>query len=97
MTILFSGVIVAAVSIAAAARIRVAAFAVFALFVALGFGILTFMKGSPILDATVFGIAFLLLMEISYIGGVFFWGLLRRARRPAARQAIADPSHTPGK
>ncbi|THK35521.1 hypothetical protein EHS39_24175 [Ensifer sp. MPMI2T] len=96
MTIL-SGVIVAAVSIAAAARIRVVAFAVFALFVALGFGILTFMKGSPILDAAVSGIAFLLLMEISYIGGVFFWGLLRRARRHSARETIADPSHTPGK
>lgn len=94
---ILSGVMVAAISIAAAARIRVPAFAVFALFVALGFGILTFIKGSPALGATVSGIASLLLMEVSYIAGVFFWGLLRRARQPSATEAITDPSHTPGK
>ncbi|MCA1443933.1 hypothetical protein I6F07_27740 [Ensifer sp. IC4062] len=94
---ILSGVIVAVISIAAGARIRAAAFAVFALFVALGFGILTFVKGSPTPHAIVSSIALLLLMEICYIGGVFFWGLLRRARRPSATKAIADPSHTPGK
>ena len=86
MVILSGAIIVVAISIAAGAFIRVWAFAVFALFVTLGFGILSFMRGSPTLDATVFSIAVLLVMEISYVGGVFFSGLWRRARRLSTRE-----------
>jgi len=89
-------IIVILISLAAGAAIRAWAFAIFAIVVALGFGIIAHQNAS-LLEAALYGLGILVLMQVCYVTGVFVVGLRRRSRRPAKDSAIADPAPVPSK
>lgn len=89
-------IIVILISLAAGAAIRAWAFAIFAIVVALGFGIVAHQNAS-LLEAALYGLAILVLMQVCYVTSVFVVGLWRRSRRPAKDSAIADPAPVPSK
>lgn len=89
-------IIVIVVSLAAGTAIRAWAFAIFALAVALGFGIVAYQSAS-LLEAAAYGLGILVLMQVCYVTGVFVTGLRRRSRKPATESTIADPAPVPGK
>ena len=89
-------IIVILISLAAGAAIRAWAFAMFAIVVALGFGIVAY-QNSSLLGAALYGLGILVLMQVCYVTGVFVVGLWRRSRRAAKDRAVADPAPVPGK
>lgn len=90
---LSSAIMMVLVSIAASMFIRVGAFAIFAIFVACGFGVAEFLQGSSLLTAFLSGLGMLALMEIAYLIGLFLSGLWRRSgklsKEVAARSNVA--------
>jgi len=94
---LSGAIVVIVISIAAGASIRVWAFAIFAVFVASGLGIVLFTEGSSLIAATLSSIAILALMEVGYLVGVFFSGLWRRTRKLPKNSSVADPAHATDK
>jgi hypothetical protein len=89
-------IIVILISLAAGAAIRAWAFAIFAIVVALGFGIVAHQNAS-LLEAALYGLAILVLMQVCYVTGVFVAGLWRRSRKPSKESAIVDPTPVPSK
>ncbi|MBB3654854.1 bacteriorhodopsin [Rhizobium sp. BK650] len=89
-------IVVILVSLAAGMAIRAWAFAIFAIVVALGFGIAAHQSVS-LLDAALYGLGILVLMQVCYVTSVFVAGLWRRSRKPAKESAIADPAPVPSK
>ncbi|MBB3589688.1 bacteriorhodopsin [Rhizobium sp. BK529] len=89
-------IIVILISLAAGTAIRAWAFAIFAIVVALGFGIVANQSAS-LLEAALYGLGILVLMQVCYVTGVFVAGLWRRSRKPAKESAIADPAPVPSK
>ncbi|ANK87019.1 MULTISPECIES: hypothetical protein [unclassified Rhizobium] len=87
---LITTLVAAVISIAAGASIRAWAFAIFAILVAIGFGSVAFVDGSSLIGAVVSGIAFLVLMEIGYLTGVFLSGFARRSARLPENNSAAD-------
>ena len=89
-------IIVILISLAAGTAIRAWAFAIFAIVVAFGFGIVANQSAS-LPEATLYGLGILVLMQVCYVTGVFVAGLWRRSRKPAKENAIADPAPVPSK
>jgi hypothetical protein len=90
---LSGAIVVMVISITAGTAIRVWAFALFAVFVATGLGIVTFTQGSSLIAAMLSSIAILALMEVSYLVGVFLSGLWHRTRKLPKNGSAADPAH----
>ncbi|PSH64994.1 hypothetical protein [Phyllobacterium sophorae] len=98
MTILNGAIIVVLISIAAGTAIPVWGFAIFAFFVSIGWGGGVFYAGgSSLITATIYSIGVLVLMEISYLAGVFLSGLWRRARKAPTNGRVADPAQATSK
>ncbi len=89
-------IIVILISLAAGTAIRAWAFAIFAIVVSLGFGVVAHQSAS-VLEAALYGLGILVLMQACYVTGVFAAGLWRRSRKPSKESAIADPAPVPGK
>jgi bacteriorhodopsin len=89
-------IIVILISLAAGAAIRAWAFAIFAIVVALGFGTVAHQQAS-LLEAALYGLGVLALMQVCYVTGVFVAGIWRRGRKPAEESKIADPAPVPSK
>ncbi len=101
MTILNGAVIVVLISIAAGTAIPVWGFAIFAFFVATGWGVASYVAGSTLIGTMINSMGVLVLMEISYLVGVFLSGLWRRARkvpknRSGGRYRAGDEQAPPG-
>ncbi|ANM11973.1 hypothetical protein B5K08_18650 [Rhizobium leguminosarum bv. trifolii] len=92
-----SALIVVAVSIAAGATIRASAFAIFTFLLILAWGAMILLKGSSFSEAIVYCLEALVLMEVSYLAGLFaysLWGHIQRRRR---KNSITERSHVTGK
>ncbi|MBW9056357.1 hypothetical protein [Rhizobium mesosinicum] len=89
-------IIVILISLAAGAAIRAWAFAIFAIAVALGFGIVAHQNAS-LLEAALYGLGILVLMQVCYVTGAFVAGLWRRSRKPSKESAMVDPAPVPSK
>lgn len=91
-------IIVILISLAAGAAIRAWAFAIFAIAVALGFGIVAH-QSAALFEAALYGLGILVLMQVCYVTGVFVSGFWRRSRsrKPSQESAIADPAPVPSK
>ncbi|WP_064697463.1 hypothetical protein [Rhizobium aegyptiacum] len=92
---LITTLVAAVISIAAGVSIRAWAFAIFAILVAIGFGSVAFADGASLIEAIVSGIAFLVLMEIGYLAGVFLSGFARRSARMRQNNSAADSVAAP--
>jgi hypothetical protein len=90
-------IVMALVSIAASMFIRVGAFAVFAIFVACGFGVAQFLQGSSFVTAFLSTLAMLALMEIAYLVGLFLSGLWHRTSKLSKEAAATDNAPARGK
>lgn len=97
MTILNVTIIIAAISIAAGSAIPVWGFAIFAFLVAAGAAILSFAGGTSLIGATIYSIGILVLMEVSYLIGLFLSGLWRRTRKVPKNGSAADPARATSK
>ncbi len=89
-------IIVILISLVAGAAIRAWAFAIFAIVVALGFGIVA-QQHASLFDAALYGLGILALMQVCYVTGVFTAGIWRRSRKPAKESTISDPARVPSK
>jgi len=89
-------IIVILISLAAGAAIRAWAFAIFAIVIALAFGIVAH-RSASLLEAALYGLGVLVLMQVCYVTGVFVAGFWRRSRKPSKDSAIADPAPVPSK
>ena len=87
---LITTLVAAVISIAAGVSIRAWAFAILALLVAIGYGSVAFADRNSLIGAIVSGIAFLVLMEIGYLAGVFLSGFARRSARVRQINAAGD-------
>ncbi len=87
-------IIVILISLAAGAAIRAWAFAIFAIIVALGFGIVAH-QNTSLLEAALYGLGILLLMQVCYVTGLFATGFWRRSRKSSKESAITDQAPVP--
>lgn len=92
-----STLIVIAISIAAGATIRAWAFASFAFLLVAALGIVTLLKGSSLTGAIAACIEVLVLMEISYLVGLFAFSLSGHIHKRRKRNSIASRSQVTGK
>lgn len=97
MTILNGAIIVVLISIAAGSAIPVWGFAIFAFFVSIGWGGVSYAAGSSLIASTIYSIGVLVLMEVSYLVGVFVSGFWRRARKVPKNGSVADPAQATSK
>lgn len=81
MTILNVTIIIAVISIAAGSAMPVWGFAIFAFIVAAGVAVVSFAGETSLFGAAIQAIGVLVIMEISYLIGVFLSGLWRRTRK----------------
>ncbi len=89
-------IIVILISLAAGAAIRAWAFAIFAIVVALGFGIVAHQNAS-LLEAALYGLAILVLMQVCYVAGSSWPGFGAAAASRPGESAIVDPAPVPSK
>ena len=97
MTILNGAIIVVVISIAAGSAIPVWGFAIFAFFVAAGLGGVSFAAGYSLIAAISHSIGLLVIMEISYLVGVFLSALWRRTPKAPKSASVADPAQATSK
>lgn len=89
-------IIVATISVIAGAQIRIWAFTLFALCIALGFGVVAFERGQSALTAMVWALGYIVTMEAFYVASVVFCGYWRRAKTPSKAGSLADRARTRG-
>jgi lysylphosphatidylglycerol synthetase-like protein (DUF2156 family) len=91
---MLSGIAIAGIVAAAAGiRIRVGAFIVFVLVVAIGFGVANLVAGLDFSEAAMRSAGCLVVMEISYIASIFTRGIWRNFRRPSKTASLVDTAH----
>ncbi|MBB4577328.1 hypothetical protein [Rhizobium lentis] len=92
-----SALVVVAISIAAGATIRAWAFATFAFLLVVALGAVILLKGSSFSDAIAYCLQALVLMEVSYLAGLFAYSLWEHMQKRRKRNSVAERDPMTGK
>jgi hypothetical protein len=92
-----SALIVVAISIAAGATVRAWAFAIFAFLLVIALGAVILLKGSSFSETIVYCLKALVMMEVSYLAGLFACSLWEHTQKRRKKNSVAGRSHLTGK
>lgn len=92
-----SALIVVVISIVAGATIRAWAFAIFAFLLVVAMGAVILLKGSSFSDTIAYCLQALVLMEVSYLAGLFAYSLWEHMQKRRKKNSVAERAPMTGK